>query len=84
MTVSPASPTGLDLSWLNIDEEWGAHATPGRKGLTLEDLNVLSYGNVPQRVPGGLTDWSVQKEPASAPVKRPGRVSSLRVSKARR
>ncbi|MEP7216956.1 MAG: ferritin-like domain-containing protein, partial [Anaerolineaceae bacterium] len=49
MTVSATSQPGLDLSWLNIDEEWGARATPSRKGLTLEDLNVLSYGNVPPR-----------------------------------
>jgi hypothetical protein len=43
---------GLDLSWLNIDEEWGAEATPGRKGLTLEDINAFTYGNVPQEGTG--------------------------------
>ncbi|MEO6044871.1 MAG: ferritin-like domain-containing protein [Tepidiformaceae bacterium] len=47
MTVTPTSQPGLDLSWLNIDDEWGAHAAPGRKGLTLEDLNVMSYGRIP-------------------------------------
>ena len=47
MTVTPTSQPGLDLSWLNIDDEWGARATPGRKGLTLEELNVMSYGKIP-------------------------------------
>lgn len=49
MATAPTSPVtepGLDLSWLNIDDEWGAEAKPGRRGLTLEDLNVLSYGNI--------------------------------------
>lgn len=48
MTTSPSVDTpGLNLSWLNIDDEWGARATAGKRGLTLQDLNVLSYGNVP-------------------------------------
>ena len=47
MAATQISTPGLDLSWLNIDEGWGAHANPGKRGLTLEDLNVLSYNNVP-------------------------------------
>jgi len=47
MSTAPSTRPGLDLSWLNLDEDWGARAVPGKKGLTLEDLNVLSYGNVP-------------------------------------
>ncbi len=46
MSTAASTTPGLDLSWLNLDEDWGARATPGRKGLTLEDLNVLSYGKV--------------------------------------
>jgi hypothetical protein len=47
MATDTALDPGLDLSWLNIDEGWGAKAEPGRRGLTLEDLNIMSYGNVP-------------------------------------
>ena len=47
MTTAEVSAPGLDLSWLNVDEGWGANATPGRKGLTLDDLNVMTYGDVP-------------------------------------
>ncbi|MGD9932504.1 MAG: ferritin-like domain-containing protein [Dehalococcoidia bacterium] len=47
MAAAPTLNPGLDLSWLNIDEGWGAKAEPGKRGLTLEDLNVLTYGDVP-------------------------------------
>jgi len=39
---------GLDLSWLNIDEEWGAQARATARGLTFDAIsNVMNYGNVP-------------------------------------
>ena len=42
------SAPGLDLSWLNIDDEWGAHAEPTNRGLTFDVIsNVMNYGNVP-------------------------------------
>ncbi len=40
-------PPELDLSWLNLDNEWGVEAQPGRKGLTVEQINVGSYGEIP-------------------------------------
>ena len=40
MAAAPTLNPGLDLSWLNIDEGWGAKAEPGKRGLTLEDLNI--------------------------------------------
>ena len=46
MTTEVTSP-GLDLSWLNLDEEWGAKAEPGRKGMTFDDISVFTYGDVP-------------------------------------
>lgn len=46
MSVATTEP-GIDLSWLNLDEAWGAKATPGKRGLTLDDLNIMSYGDVP-------------------------------------
>jgi hypothetical protein len=37
----------LDLSWLNPPTEQGMSARPGRHGLTLEDVEQGSYGQVP-------------------------------------
>ncbi|MEX1253584.1 MAG: ferritin-like domain-containing protein, partial [Dehalococcoidia bacterium] len=37
----------LDLSWLEPGTEWGVRATPGRRGLTLDEINIGSYGQVP-------------------------------------
>ncbi|MER3420657.1 MAG: hypothetical protein C4290_09120 [Chloroflexota bacterium] len=39
--------SGLDLGWLRVDSERGITARPGRKGLTLEEINRGSYGEVP-------------------------------------
>ncbi|MGI8927735.1 MAG: ferritin-like domain-containing protein [Tepidiformaceae bacterium] len=44
-----ASPTlvetpGLNFDWLNLDTEQGVRATAGRRGLTLEDINTMTYG----------------------------------------
>ena len=39
--------SGLGLDWLNPGTERGIAARPGRKGLTLEEINVGSYGDVP-------------------------------------
>jgi hypothetical protein len=44
----------LDLSWLNPPTEQGMSARPGRRGLTLEDVEQGSYGQVraaPERAP---------------------------------
>jgi hypothetical protein len=38
----------LGLDWLNPGTERGIAAKPGRKGLTLEEINVGSYGDVPE------------------------------------
>lgn len=42
----PAQPP-LDLSWLFPDTEWGVRAKVSKRGLTLADINVGSYGQVP-------------------------------------
>ncbi len=41
----------LDLSWLNLDSErlWGVHAKPGKRGLTLDEIEVGPYGEVPEQ-----------------------------------
>lgn len=57
MTISPETlemlrkepeAEDLDLSWLeSAITERGIRATPGRKGLTLDEINTGSYGEVP-------------------------------------
>ncbi len=41
----------LDLSWLNLDEErpWGMRAKPGKRGLTLDEIEIGPYGEVPEQ-----------------------------------
>jgi len=40
--------TGLGLEWLDLGTEWGVKSQPGRKGLTLDEINRNSYGDVPE------------------------------------
>ncbi len=37
----------LDLSWMDKMGEWGVRAEPGKRGLTLEDIRIGSYGELP-------------------------------------
>jgi hypothetical protein len=46
LRTEPDAPD-LDLSWLEPGTEWGVRAQPGRRGLTLDDINVGSYGEPP-------------------------------------
>jgi hypothetical protein len=50
----PGSPA-LTLEWMDIPTEWNTRARPGKKGLTLEAINVGKYGDVPDR-------WDYQSE----------------------
>ena len=45
-TTSPAAPE--PLAWMNDTLQWGARAQPGKHGLTMRDLNVGIYGEVPE------------------------------------
>jgi len=38
------SPAPVDLSWLNVDQTWGMKAKPGKRGLTLDEVNIGPYG----------------------------------------
>ena len=40
---TPAEQPPLDLSWLDLDNTWGVRAKPGRRGLTLEEIEVGPY-----------------------------------------
>jgi hypothetical protein len=42
------SEPDLDLSWLESTAEWGVRARPGRRGLTVDEINVGSYGEAPE------------------------------------
>lgn len=47
LTNEPDLAEGLDLSWMEQTGERGATAKPGRRGLTLEEINRGSYGVAP-------------------------------------
>jgi hypothetical protein len=44
----PGQAPTLDLSWMNVPTEWGVRARPDKRGLTLDAINVGSYGEVPE------------------------------------
>jgi hypothetical protein len=42
----------FDLGWLrDTSSEWGVRAKPGKTGLTLSDIAIGSYGEVPDHAP---------------------------------
>ncbi|MHB8683512.1 MAG: ferritin-like domain-containing protein [Dehalococcoidia bacterium] len=47
-------PASLDLSWLRAPGDWGIHAKPGKRGLTLDEINVGPYAEIPD-APSGQT-----------------------------
>jgi hypothetical protein len=36
---------GLNFDWLNLDTEQGMKVKAGRRGMTLDDINTMTYGN---------------------------------------
>ena len=44
LQTESAVPPPVDLSWLDLDQTWGMHAKPGKRGLTLDEVNVGPYG----------------------------------------
>jgi hypothetical protein len=57
----PEAPE-LDLTWLEPGTEWGVRATPGRRGLTLDEINVGSYGQAPAE----SETWTMRPRGAAA------------------
>jgi hypothetical protein len=37
----------LDLSWMKVPTEWGVRVHPGKRGLTIDMLNVGTYADIP-------------------------------------
>ncbi|MCH8065249.1 MAG: ferritin-like domain-containing protein [Chloroflexi bacterium] len=52
----------LDMSWLKPGTEWGMKASPGRRGLTLDEINQGSYGDAPDESSG----WTMRPRGAAA------------------
>lgn len=44
LKTQEAEVPAVDLSWLNIDTQWGIRAKPGKRGLTLDEVNIGAYG----------------------------------------
>ncbi len=43
----PAKPPVKPREWMKDSLEWGVRAQPGKKGLTLDDIAIGSYGEIP-------------------------------------
>ncbi|MCL6646245.1 MAG: ferritin-like domain-containing protein, partial [Dehalococcoidia bacterium] len=48
------APDTLTRDWLRAETAWGVQARPGKRGLTLDDINIGPYGEAPPTV-GRLT-----------------------------
>jgi hypothetical protein len=44
-----------DLSWMHANSEWGVRAIPSKRGLTLDDINIGSYGVIPADASASLS-----------------------------
>jgi hypothetical protein len=62
MLQTEPEPPNLDLSWLDPGTEWGVRARPGRRGLTVDDINIGSYGQPPDE----SETWSSRPRGAGA------------------
>ena len=44
LKTESAEPAPVDLSWLDLDQTWGISAKGGKRGLTLDEVNIGPYG----------------------------------------
>ena len=51
MAKRSGPPPELTMDWTRVDTERGIHARPGKKGMTLDAINIGSYGDVPEMWP---------------------------------
>jgi hypothetical protein len=47
LTTTEAETPVFDLAWLDGAVDWGARARPGKRGLTLDEINIGAYGVIP-------------------------------------
>ena len=44
LQTESAEASPVDLSWLDVDQSWGMKAKAGKRGLTLDEVNIGPYG----------------------------------------
>jgi hypothetical protein len=44
LKTESAEAAPVDLSWLDLKQTWGMQARPGKRGLTLDEVNIGPYG----------------------------------------
>ena len=44
LRTETAQAAPVDLSWLDLNQTWGMKAKPGKRGLTLDEVNIGPYG----------------------------------------
>ncbi|MGB2695055.1 MAG: ferritin-like domain-containing protein [Dehalococcoidia bacterium] len=44
LKTESTEPAPVDLSWLDLDQTWGMRAKAGKRGLTLDEVNIGAYG----------------------------------------
>lgn len=44
LKTETAEAPAVDLSWLDLDQTWGMNAKPGKRGLTMDEVNLGPYG----------------------------------------
>ena len=47
--AAEATDEAKTFNWMKDSPEWGTRAQPGKRGLTLDDINVGSYGEIPRQ-----------------------------------
>ena len=50
--VRDEAAVNLDLSWLTPGSQWGMRARPGKRGLTLDEINAGAYGPTAEHARG--------------------------------
>jgi hypothetical protein len=55
LKTESAETAPVDLSWLDLDQTWGISAKSGKRGLTLDEVNIGPYGPPSDDAPEELT-----------------------------
>ena len=55
LKTESAEAAPVDLSWLDLDQTWGMTAKSGKRGLTLDEVNIGPYGPPSDDSPEELT-----------------------------
>ena len=70
--LQQAQPPALDLTWLDLNNTWGVRAKPGRRGLTLDEIEIGAYAAIDDNTPNqGLKPRGAAARQAAPKVGRP-------------